>query len=308
MLVFGGVGLRNRSHAFLTVAGLVGLLPTAAFLWDNVVSFFFPQIVADHPHWFVANVFVTGTLKTFIAGALWFMCAGITLYAMQRAGWGLGGSQPQERTRAWLRHRLLIWIVGALSTYCLLATFGTFQRNLAPLFQQLGIDTFFSQPGYADNLQEPDYTGYDPLLAFFTPIVVAGAEEIVNVGLLALLARRYQRGWGFILIASALIRAMLHLHRGSLSIVLAMLPLAVFTVAFYRKTAMISPLVIGHMAWNFSLLATESIDTSLATRIGFSAITYLLPIATICLLVIAILRACNWQHSNRQQKELQESD
>ncbi|PIN50847.1 hypothetical protein CT171_08960 [Trueperella pyogenes] len=73
-----------------------------------------------------------------------------------------------------------------------MATFGTFQRNLAPLFQQLGIDTLLSQASYADNLQKPDYTGYDPLLAFFTPIVVAGAEEIVNVGLIALLARRYQ--------------------------------------------------------------------------------------------------------------------
>ncbi|WP_371440860.1 CPBP family intramembrane glutamic endopeptidase [Trueperella sp. HMSC08H06] len=146
-----------------------------------------------------------------------------------------------------------------------------------------------------------NYAGFSPTLAFLSPIIVGGAEEIANVGIIALLSRRYGRGWGFILTVSALVRGVIHLHHGSLAILLGFLPLSVFAVAFFRTTAMVSPLVVGHMLWNYVAQANGAIGQSLAREISYPLVTYLLPLATVGLLVMAILRSCGWQTSRLRE-------
>lgn len=288
--------MASDSSRSVLAAAVVVLLPTLALAVDNVVYYVSPRAGNETP-WLISNALVTGTPVAIVAHVLWFLVGAAVYLAMRREGWGF----ESRANQAPARRRAYLWLVGALAAFTLLAAYSILERDLAPLFQRLGIDALINGEQTGEGSSVGNYAGYNPTLAFLSPIIVGGAEEIVNVGIIALLSRRYGRGWGFILAVSALVRGVIHLHHGSLAILLAFLPLSVFAVAFFRTTAMVSPLVVGHMLWNFAAQAIGAIGQSLAREIAYPLVTYLLPLATVGLLVVAILRACGWQTSRRRK-------
>ncbi len=227
--------------------------PPVSFILQNLWVYFDATSLSTTALGFyvdVGNIFPPYKFHGFIFYLIWMIASWLLFMKLTNSKQSPIIAKPDlESTKT--------FTYGVVGTIAMLLIYPILQRELVVLAQRFQIDELLRNATEATF--DLDYSGYSPLADTLSGSVMGATEEVVFTGIvLWLLIKKAHINTSISLIIMVVIRGVIHLHMGSITSLLFMAPLAVFTALYFIKTHRILPLFLGHFILNFVLISNMS--------------------------------------------------